>query len=123
LITRPSKIVFVIVLLLSSTAYAEREPWSKETYISFGTMLFFSTIDCLQTCQIAENPEEYQEANALLDDHPSTGEVIAFMVGTKLLMYGVSFLLPDKWRIMLFSVSAGGHAACAWHNNEVGIRF
>jgi len=112
----------MLILILVKPAHAWDE-WSKESYISFGAMIFFSTLDTMQTIEIAKNPDKYWEANKMMGPHPSVERVVLFMVGAKLVIYGVSFLLPDKWRIILFSTQAGASAACVWLNNASGIQI
>ena len=110
----------IALLLLSSCAHTNKEKWTQATYVSFGAMIAAAALDSYQTVQIQNDPD-MTEGNALMASNPTTPQVILFMTATKLALYGVSFLLPNDWRVMLFSMSAGGHAACVWHNAEQGL--
>lgn len=76
-----------------------------------------------QTRYIAKHPDQYHEMNPILGDHPSTGDVNRYFIGSLALNNAVYFVLPDDWK----PYYAGGVAAVQFgfvaHNHSIGIKI
>ena len=110
------KILILVLIFLSSCA------WNRTDKTIFATGMALKTIDCLQTIEIARNPD-YYELNPIIGKHPSEEKVIAYFALGGLAYYLVADWVPEKWRTGWLSFWVGASSVCVFHNYRVGIRI
>ena len=112
----------LILALLLLAIPAQARDWTAEEKRWAGALVVTRLIDWGQTRHIARNPDRFREANPLLPDHPSLGDVNRhFLVGTAL-MFAVAHYVPQhRTRILQTWVVIG--VATNLHNLHVGVRI
>ena len=77
-----------------------------------------SAVDMLQTREIQNNPR-YTEMNPLIGD--SDGEIVGFFVAKSILHYGVTRILPEKYRTGWLSLSIVPSIVAVENNHRIGV--
>ena len=86
----------ILTLLLLSLLSSGCAHWSKGDTVRQLAITGLIAIDCVQTHSFVSNG--YSELNPLLGSHPSSSEIYAWSATGALLAWGISALLPPKWR-------------------------
>ena len=79
--------------------------------------------DASQTTYIAQHPQQYQEYNPILGQHPSRGKVAAYFLSAGAGLVVLNNVLPEKYARALNVSTIALEAACVGHNAHVGIKF
>jgi hypothetical protein len=117
-----SKFIFVL-LLLSSSAFAQEEWTSGDTYRE-AAYLTVHVIDWLQTREIAKNPDKWTEQNPIIGaPYPNIDRVDGYFALTALAHIGVAYILPAEWRKGFQYFTIGSQSAVVVHNIGLGIRI
>lgn len=112
----------VFSLFLSTNAYAADE-WDKYDKYLLGAAVTTTILDWGQTRDIAKNPNKWSEANPILGNHPTTGEVDLYFVGALIAEVGVAHILPSKYRKGFLVGVTLVETICIIHNHGAGIRI
>lgn len=114
------KTLALILLLFSTTAHAE---WSEKDTQRQLIFTGLAALDWGQTRYIAKHPDEYYERNPLLGAHPTTGRVDGYFTSSILLHWGISAMLPDKWRKYWQYTGIAVETGAVANNYSLGIRL
>lgn len=79
--------------------------------------------DWAQTRYISTHPQQYQEMNPTLDDHPSIGAVNVHFIGALALNNAVYYLLPENKRRNWSLMMVGIEGVCVGNNARIGVKF
>jgi hypothetical protein len=113
------KILLISLLLLSSSAFADK--WrTSDTYREVGYMTLHA-LDFKQTHDIAANPDKYFERNHILGEHPDSAQVNTYFAATALAHYGIARILPHEWREIFQYVTIGVESQSVFRNFSLGI--
>ena len=113
------KTILLIILLFPSLVMADE--WSTgdtKREVSFQTLWL---IDYAQTRNIAANPYKWYEQNNYLGAHPTTGAVNRYFLVGSILHFGVSKLLPEKYRAPFQYGTIAIEVGYVAHNYSIGI--
>ena len=114
-------VIFVYVFYIPPCLGAD--DWTPQNTKLEWSWVALNGADWLQTRYIATHPEEFSEANPILGDHPSTGEVNLYFAVYTAAHYLISRNLhpePRKWFQM---VSIGVTAGTVVRNYHLGVRM
>lgn len=121
------KTVFIVIaaqcLLLSNAAHAESEPWNSTDKALLTATEVAYYLDFRQTREIALNPVNYYEHNALLGRHPSVGKVNNYFLATAIGTYLLADVLPPKYRRLFLSGALAVEVVTVAHNHRLGLRY
>lgn len=115
--TNMRKLLLLLTLLCSA---AQADDWSRTDKALFATYATLSAVDALQYKYILDHPEQFREANSILEGS-SFGEVVL----VKTAVAGAMFLLLDArpqdrraglWLLVLLQ------GAIVAHNHRIGVR-
>ena len=122
-------IITSILLLTSSTCYAEWSDWQDHDKALFVASSVAMTADWATTRSYARNWSAYpgtRETNPILGSYPSTTKVDVYFVVLLVSNYYITDLLPDNAvRSIYLTVRTYDHASAARHNLSLGwqLRF
>lgn len=106
--------------LLALPAHARE--WTDDELRWGAALLATRLADWGQTRYVARNPDKFREANPLLPDHPSMGDVNRhFLLGTAAMFALAHFVPQHRVRILQAWVVIGGVATL--HNAVIGVRI
>lgn len=116
-------ILTIIYLILSCSAFAKPfDGWDKCDKTLFTSFTVFSTIDCLQTKYIFDNPAKYKENNFIINKFGKKG-VVPYFVGTTIVSYFIAdHLKPQYRKVFLVTINAIEINATR-HNYRIGIKI
>ena len=112
-------ILIILSILLITTMASAADKWDKVDLALAGTFLVGQAINYAHINETINNDYWY-EINPLMPAR-STGELIAWKVGSSLLTFGVAHFLPSKWRKGLLgsaNIIVWGFVA---HDYSVGV--
>lgn len=109
----------LVCLLLCGCA---TDPWTRNQKIMYGASLGLKAIDYGQTLDIASKPEEYDEINPMIGEHPSRGRVTSYFIGSTIVHTLISHVLPTKYRTTWLLSSIVVSAYLVNHNYSIGLR-
>ena len=91
----------------TAQVFDSNAPWTDEQKVVAAGAGVLLAADWLQTRQIAKHPDQFQEYNPILGEHPSQGKVnLYFLVATGGLLLIADFM-PNEWRTTaLYAVAA-----------------
>ena len=124
------KWVLILLLLFSSTAYADFKDWTQQNQRLYLSAVTLHAMDALQTFAMIEcqetNPHcPYYEKNPLLGTHPSKGRVVLSMGIAQLLNYRMldSDRLNSRQRrnLLIFNNALAVYPVI--NNEQVGLGF
>jgi len=113
------KNLLFILLFISSSAFAD--PWTTGDTGREATFQTLLAIDALQTRNIAAHPDQWYEQNNYLGSHPTIGAVNRYFLVGSLLHFGVSKLLPEKYRAPFQYGTIAIEVGYVAHNYSIGI--
>jgi hypothetical protein len=123
-------LIILASLIFSTNISAEslQEPSCNRTWDTKDTIIeitwqAINVIDYFQTMEIARNPQEWEEYNPILGKHPTTDEVTIYFITYALVHAGVSYILPDKYRVWFQGITFGYTISCVTNNMSAGIRI
>lgn len=126
-----SQALLAIALTLSTKSSAEEltNKWTTTEVVLESVYQLTILVDWSQTLFIVEaqqNPDKYNkyytETNHLLGRRPSRGSVNLYMISSMLAHFGVSYILPHKYRILYQSCTLGFQLAIINNNVRCGVR-
>ena len=118
-----SLFVFSAIFLAgcSGTSFlANTEPLSRGDKQWIAAHSFVSAIDMLQTREIQSNPN-YIELNPMIGD--SDGEILGYFVAKGILHYGVTRILPPKYRKAWLGISILPTLDAIHNNHSIGVKM
>mgnify|MGYP003394102298 CR=1 FL=1 len=129
--------IILILFLIFATPANATDPWSRgDTYREVAALTLrlidYRTLSAIArvanyktTLQIAKHPNEYREANPLLGEHPSVGEVNTFFIIATVAHPIISYALPKEYRkaFQYISIGASGTASITNVWSGLKIRF
>ena len=77
-----------------------------------------SAVDMLQTREIQSNPE-YTEMNPLIGD--TDGEIAGYFVAKSVLHYGITRIIPEKYRTGWLTISIVPSIVAVGNNHSIGV--
>ena len=113
--------LFSFLVILQGCAgnpFENSAPLSKGHKAGVVAYNIVSAVDMLQTREIQNNPE-YTEMNPLIGD--SDGEIVGFFVAKSILHYGVTRILPEKYRTGWLSISIVPSIIAVENNHRIGV--
>lgn len=113
------RLVIVLVILFCGCA---GNPWRQEDTLRQTAFVGITTIDWMQTRQIADNPNKFYETNPILGRHPSKNEINLYFAGSVLAHTAIAAALPHGWRDWWQSLAIGLETGVVAHNASIGIR-
>lgn len=114
------KYAAVLLMMFSTSACAEWTSADTKRQAIFTGVL---ALDWAQTRHIARNPDEFREINTVIGDHPTPGRVDGYFASSALVHFGISYLIPDRYRRVWQNVSIGFEAGVVARNVNLGIGF
>lgn len=114
------KYIAILLILFSASANAD---WTNADTKHQAIFTGVLALDWAQTRYIAKHPDEFQEINTILGDHPTLGRVDGYFASLALIHFGISYLLPDRWRPVWQYVSIGFEAGIVTRNYKLGVGF
>lgn len=118
------KRLLIIGLLLSGCSgtgmLANTEPLSKTERAGVITYNVLSAIDMLQTREIQSNPN-FVELNNLIGD--SDSEIVGYFVTKSILHYGITRIIPPKYRGIWLTASIVPSIYVVGHNKSIGVKM
>lgn len=115
--------IILILFLIFATPANATDPWSRgDTYREVAA-LTLRLIDYKTTLQIAKHPNEYREANPLLGEHPSVGEVNTFFIIATVAHPIISYALPKEYRKAFQYISIGVSGTASITNVWSGLKI
>lgn len=112
----------VMILILIPVSVSAADKWTKNQITLQAIATTLIVIDWGQTLDVSENPDEYQESNLFLDEHPSRSQVNRHMATAAILQLAISYLLPSKYRIGWLTGIIIVEAGVVAHNYHIGLR-
>ena len=113
--------LFSFLVILQGCAgnpFENSAPLSKGHKAGVVAYNIVSAVDMLQTREIQNNPK-YTEMNPLIGD--SDGEIVGFFVAKSILHYGVTRILPEKYRTGWLSISIVPSIVAVENNHRIGV--
>ena len=113
--------LFSFLVILQGCAgnpFENSAPLSKGHKAGVVAYNIVSAVDMLQTREIQNNPA-YTEMNPLIGD--SDGEIVGFFVAKSILHYGVTRILPEKYRTGWLSLSIVPSIVAVENNHRIGV--
>ena len=88
------RILITLLLLFSTSTYADFKDWSKKEQNLYNSMITLQTMDLIQTFVMIEcqetNPHcPFYERNPILGTHPSKGEALVFKVAANYMIFKI----------------------------------
>lgn len=108
----------VILQACSGTGFKNTTPLSKHHKAGIVAYNVVSAVDMLQTREIQSNPR-YTELNPLIGDTDS--EIVGYFVAKSILHYGVTRILPEKYRTGWLSISIVPSILAVENNHSIGV--
>ena len=112
---------FILALLLVSTSAQAADEWTTADTKREAVYLTLHTLDYAQTRNIARNPDNWHEQNAILGKHPSVSQVDRYFIATGALQCAVAYYLPAEYRKAFQYVTIGIEGGAVVHNFSIGI--
>ena len=112
---------FVFFLMLqgcSGTGFQNTDPLSKTDRLGIVAYNLASTVDMLQTREIQSNPN-YTEVNPLIGD--SDTEIAGYFVAKSILHYGITRIIPEKYRTGWLTISIVPSIVAVGNNHSIGV--
>lgn len=110
----------MFLMLLSASANAE---WTSDDTKRQAIFTGVLALDWAQTRYIAKHPDNHSEINVILGDHPSSGRVDGYFASSALIHFGISYILPDRYRRTWQNVSIAFETGMVIRNYKLGIGF
>ena len=112
---------FLVILQgCSSSIFQNSAPLSSGHRAGIVAYNVVSAVDMLQTREIQSNPK-YTELNPLIGD--SDSEIVGFFVAKSILHYGVTRILPEKYRTGWLSISIVPSIIAVENNHSIGVNM
>ena len=111
----------IIVLCLIATQVCADEWTQKDTQYQV-VFIALTTIDWLQTKEIASNPE-FSETNLILGGDPSQNKVDAYFSSCILAHSAIAYYLPKKYRRIWQCCWIGIEGGVTLQNFRVGVKI
>ena len=88
------RILITLLLLFSTSTYADFKDWSKKEQYLYNSMITLQTMDLIQTFVMIEcqetNPHcPFYERNPILGTHPSKGEALVFKAAANYMIFKI----------------------------------
>ena len=93
-------------------------PLSKEHRAGVLAYNIVSAVDMLQTREIQSNPK-YTEVNPLIGD--SDTEIAGYFVAKSILHYGITRIIPEKYRTGWLTISIVPSIVAVGNNHSIGV--
>ena len=113
--------LFVFLVVLQGCAgnpLQHSAPLSKEHKASVLAYNIVSAVDMLQTREIQSNPR-YTEVNPLIGD--SDTEIAGYFVAKSVLHYGITRIIPEKYRTGWLTISIVPSIVAVGNNHSIGV--
>jgi len=88
-------LIFIIMFSLPSIAMGE--PWTTGSKTLYGLSVLALALDNYSTHEMLNKPGRY-ETNHILGSHPSDQQLITYTVACSIIVWGVAYLLPERYR-------------------------
>jgi len=112
---------FLALALLCPLVSNASDSWT-DGQKQLGTALFVATsVDWLQTRNIANSPEKWHETNPLIGKHPSTAKVDGYFLSSVLLGALVLDSLPSEYRTIALQAGVVLELGVVANNARLGI--
>ena len=124
------KWVLILLLLFSSTAYADFKDWTQQNQRLYLSAVTLHAMDALQTFAMIEcqetNPHcPYYEKNPLLGTHPSKGQVVLTMGIAQVLYFRMlnkdTMTSKQRRTLLIFNNALAIYPVI--NNEQVGLGF
>lgn len=119
-----SLLTILIILFLTSPVLAD--DWDTVDKTLLGGLIASTTIDCLQTQYIFDNPDQFHETNSIIVegvDRFGKGFIPVYFVLLTLFDGLVADWLPTDWRKGWLGIRVGGAIDTIHDNYSIGIGF
>ena len=113
--------LFVFLVVLQGCAgnpLQHSAPLSKEHKAGVIAYNIVSAVDMLQTREIQSNPR-YTEMNPLIGD--TDGEIVGYFVAKSVLHYGITRIIPEKYRTGWLTISIVPSIVAVGNNHRIGV--
>ena len=113
--------LFVCLVVLQGCAgnpLQHSAPLSKEHKAGVLAYNIVSAVDMLQTREIQSNPK-YSEVNPLIGD--SDTEIAGYFVAKSVLHYGITRIIPEKYRTGWLTISIVPSIVAVGNNHRIGV--
>lgn len=97
--------------------------WSKTDVAIQVLANTLHVLDWLQTLEVANHPDEWEEQNFILGKHPSSDEINLYFAGSMIVMNVISLSVPKSWRYVTQGVWIGFEGKSVLANYQLGVRF
>ena len=112
--------LIIMLVLITSSAFAF-DKWDKTDYSLAAAALTLSTVDWMQTRNIANHPNEFYELNPIIGKHPSTEKVNTYFISMIIVGAGIAYALPSRWRKVWLGSCTALELGVTAHNFDIGI--
>ena len=113
--------LFSFLVILQGCAgnpFENSAPLSKGHKAGVVAYNIVSAVDMLQTREIQNNPA-YTEMNPLIGD--SDGEIVGYFVAKSILHYGITRIIPEKYRTGWLTISIVPSIVAVGNNHSIGV--
>ena len=120
------KSILTLLIILSLTSPVLADEWDSIDKTLLGALIASTSVDCLQTQYIFDNPDEYHEINSIIVegvDRFGKGFIPLYFIGITLIDALVADWLPSDYRKVWLGFSVGHSATTVYRNYIVGIRL
>ena len=111
-------VFFFILQGCSGVGFQNSAPLSKGHKAGVIAYTVVSAVDMLQTREIQSNPG-FTEMNPLIGS--SDSEIVGYFVAKSILHYGVTRILPEKYRTGWLSISIVPSILAVGNNHSIGV--
>jgi hypothetical protein len=113
-------LIFIIIFLLPSIAMGE--PWSTSSKVMYGMSVIALGLDAYSTHEMLNKPNRY-ETNKILGPHPSDRQLATYAVSCSIIVWGIAYLLPERYRPFFFAPIILVGLNSTRHNFILSTRF
>jgi hypothetical protein len=119
-----NKIVLILatLLILPTMAYSA-DKWDKTDIGLAAAAVAVRAMDWRQSRYAAEHPALYREVSPVLSEHPSTGQVDAYFIGSVATQLIVGHFLPSQYRKVWFGLWIGAYGSNVYSNKSAGLEI
>lgn len=112
----------LVALGLNTATAQPLQDWTTTDKALLGVGTALHIVDWGQTRYVVKHPGQYRETNFMLPDHPSMGQVNAYMLGTLLLFPALAEYFPE-YRTEILGLWVASRALVVGRNYQIGIRM
>ena len=116
-------LIIMLMILMLPVAGFTADDWNKEEISKEVAWMVLHAVDWRQTAYAMDRPDEYEELNPILGNHPSEGRLNMFMLTTALGHYLITKYIPKEHRSVWQNISIGFKLGTVSSNYYVGARI